>query len=109
VDADQADQRLAAAATNIGDDALGPDAPAHFVVGPEHDVDVFAENSPSLGVGAEPVEHGERIGRNERADPGDRIPVLAIARRLDQDHIENGSLLHRHRCDSFNHCASSDK
>ncbi len=110
LNADEADQRLAAAAADIGDDARWPDAPAHFVVGLEDDVDIVAEHRPPLGIGAESEQHGERVGRDERAHPRDRIAVLAIARRLDHDHIENGSLHHRHRRNSFNQSASlSDK
>ena len=97
--ADQADQRLAAAAPDVGDDAVGADPRVGLVERLDDDVDVRPEDAAPAAILAQAIEGSQGIGRDMRAQPCDRIAVVVVMRRLDQDKPEGrflrfGSHLH---------------
>ena len=99
--ADQADQRLAAGLPDHADDAVGPNAPVGLVIGVQADLDAFAQHAAPLRVLGEAVEAGERIGRDRRPDPLDRIAVVVIVRRLDHHEMKQARTVGRllnHQC-----------
>ena len=83
--ADQADQRLAAAALDVGDDAVGAHPRIGLVERLDEDVDVGPEHAALAAILAQAIERGQRIGRDVGAQPSDRIAVVVVVRRLDQD------------------------
>ena len=48
------------------------------------DIDVIAQHVTFLAIERKPVQYRERIRRNRRAEPLDRIAVIIVVRRLDQ-------------------------
>ena len=86
--ADQADQRLAAGLADHADDPVGPDAPVGLVIGVEADFDVRPEHLAAARVLGEAVQAGERVGRDRRAEPLDRIAVVVVMRRLDHHEVK---------------------
>ena len=84
LDADQADQALAAAALDLGHQPFREHARIGLVDRPDDDVDVGAEHLTCLTVLAEPMEGGQGVRWNVRAKPGDRIAVIIVMSRLDQ-------------------------
>ena len=86
--ADQADQRLAAAAADVSHDAVGPHPGIGFVERLDQDVDVGSQHLALLAVLAQAVEGSQRVGRNMGPQPSDRIAVVVVVRRLDQDLAE---------------------
>ena len=64
LDADQADQGLAAAALDVGDDPIGPHARICLIVRPEDDIHIGSKDLPSPAVFAQPIERGQRVRRD---------------------------------------------
>jgi len=58
--------------------AIRPDTPIGFVVGVQTQLDVGTEHRTPLSIFRQTVQASERIGRNCRADPLDRITVVII-------------------------------
>src|SRR6185437_600908 len=79
---------LAALATDQLDDFVGADAPVGLIVGMQADVDVRPERLAFAHVLGERVEAGQRIGRDRRTDPLDRVAVVVVMRRLDHHEME---------------------
>ena len=92
--ADQADQRLAAGAADVGHDAVGPHPGIGLVERLDQDVDVGAQHLALPAVLAQPVERGQGVGRDVGPQPRDRIAVVVVVRRLDQNQVEISTLLH---------------
>ena len=88
LDADQADESLAAAAFDLGQKPVGTDAGIGLVDRVDDDVDVGAQNFARAAILAQPVERGEGIGRNVRPQPSDRIAIIVVMSRLDQDQMK---------------------
>ncbi len=86
--ADQADQRAAAVAADHADDLLGPDPPVGLVIGVQADLDAGPEHFAAAGVLGQRVQAGERVGRDRRAQPLNRIAVVVVMRRLDHHEME---------------------
>ena len=64
LDADQADQRLAAAALDVGDDAVGADPRIGLVERLDDDVDVRPQHLAPAAILAQAIEGGQGIGRD---------------------------------------------
>ena len=99
--ADQADQRLAAAAPDVGDDAVRPDSDIGLVQRLDDDIDVRPQNLASPAILPQAVEGGQGIRRDMRLQPRDRVAVIVVMRRFDQHQLEDRLLgLHvtRHVC-----------
>jgi hypothetical protein len=90
--AHQADQAASAGPLEVGDDAIRPHTGVGLVERLDNDVDVRTQHLPMAAVLAQAVEGGQRVGRDVRAQPGDRIAVVVVVRRLDQHQLEGGSL-----------------
>jgi hypothetical protein len=91
--ADQADQRLAAAAAHLSSDLVGTDAGVGLVERLDDHVDTGAEDLTPPAVLAEAVERGQRVRRNVGAEPSNRVAVVVVMRRLDQNQMK-GLTLH---------------
>ena len=87
--ADQADQRLAAAALDVGDDAVGADPRIGLVERLDDDVDVRPQTPRRAAILTQAIERGQGVGRDMGAQPGDRIAVVVVVRRLDQHELED--------------------
>ena len=86
--AHESDQRPPARPADFADDPVGPDPPVGFVKGLEADFDARAEHLTPGGVSRERIQARQRIGRDDRLDPLDRIAVVVVMRRLDQHEPE---------------------
>jgi len=91
LNADQADQRPGAAAADVADDLRRDDMLVALVDRYQIEGDVRPQHLALGGIAREPVQRRQRIGRQDRPPPDDRITVIVIMRRLDHDEIE---LLH---------------
>ena len=93
--ADQADQRLAAAALDIGHDP-GRDEPGQFSTSSIVVMTISPMSGPKhpapLAIVTQAIECGQGIGRDNRAQPGDRVAFVVIMRGLDQHEMERRSL-----------------
>ncbi len=85
---DDADQRPAAHALEVADDPAREHAPIGLVVGLDFDLDARTQDLAFAGVLGQAVHAGERIGRQRRAKPLDRIAVVVVMGRLDEDKSE---------------------
>ena len=56
------------------------------------ELDVRSEHLPLRAIDREPVDRGERIGRDQRPPPADDVAVVVVMRRLDQ---QQEKLAHR--------------
>ena len=83
--ADEADQRTPAAALEIANDPARHDATVGLVIGVDLDPHAWTEHLATAGVLGEAVHAGERIGRQRRAKPLDRIAVVVVMGRLDEN------------------------
>ena len=92
LDADQADQRLAAAAPDVGHDAVRPDADIGLVERLDDDIDVGPQDLASPAILAQAVERGQGVRRDVRLQPRDRVAVIVVMRRLDQHQLEGRGL-----------------
>ena len=88
LDADQADQRAPPGAADLPDHAVGANPAIGLVIGVDADLDIGAEHSAALRVLGEAVQRGQRVGRDGRPEPLDRVAVIVVMRRLDQDEVE---------------------
>ncbi len=85
---DDADQRPAAPALEVADDPAREHAAIGLVVGVDLDPDARAQNLALAGVLGQAVHAGERVGRQRRAEPLDRIAVVVVVGRLDENEGE---------------------
>ena len=83
--ADDADQRPPAPALEIADDPAREHAAVGLVVGVDFDPDARAQHLALAGVLGQAVHAGKRVGRQRRAEPLDRIAVVVVMGRLDED------------------------
>ncbi len=90
--ADQADQRAAAFAADHADDLVGADAPVGLVVGVQPDVDARPQHFAARGVFGQRIQAGQRVGRDRRAQPLDRIAVVVVMRRLDHHEVKDAAV-----------------
>src|SRR5580704_8101685 len=90
LDPDEAYQGTTAGLPDAADDPLGPHAPDGLVIGLDADLDLVAKHMPAPGVLGETAQTGERIRRDRRPEPLDRITVVVVMRRLDQHEVEQG-------------------
>jgi hypothetical protein len=88
LNANQRDQRLATAPFDVADDPVRPHPPVRLVIGREADFHVGPKDVALPRVFREPVQAGERVRRDRGADPLDRVTVVVVVRRLDQDEME---------------------
>ena len=84
----QPDQRLAALAADQLDDLVGADPPVGLVIGMQADFDVRPKRLALAHVFGKRIEAGQRIGRDRRADPLDRVALVVVMRRLDHHEME---------------------
>ena len=89
LDAHQADQALAAAALEIGDDPVGADPDIGLVERLDDDIDVRPKNLTLPAILTQPIEGGQGVGRDVRLQPGDRIAIVVVMSRLDQNELES--------------------
>lgn len=85
---DKADQTLAPRATDVGDDTVGTNARVGLVKRPGDDVDTLAERLALATVLSQSVQRGQGIGGNVRLQPGNRIAVVIVMSRLNQDQFK---------------------
>src|SRR6202453_2744023 len=78
-------QRPPAPALEVADDPVREHAAIGLVVGVDLDPHTGAQNLALAGVLGQAVHAGECVGRQRRAEPLDRIAVIVIVRRLDED------------------------
>ena len=83
--ADQADQRLAAAALDVGHDEVGAHPRIGLVERLDLDVDVGPQDAAATAILTQAIEGSQRIRRDVGAQPSDRIAVVVVVRRLDED------------------------
>ena len=86
--ADQADQRLPAAPPDVGYDAVGPHPGVGFVERLDEEVDIGPQRLALAAILTQAIEGSQRIGRDMGPEPGDRIAVVVVMRRLDQHEVE---------------------
>ena len=89
LDPDQSDEGTATGSVNHTDDPVGPDAAVGFVIGVDADRHIRSKHLAPARVFGEAVEAGERVRRDRRLDPPDRIAVVVVMRRLDQHQMED--------------------
>ena len=58
----------------------------------DDDVDVGPKTLAAAAILAQAIERGQGIGRDVRPQPGDRIAVVVVVRRLDQHEVEGRTL-----------------
>ena len=85
---DDADQRPPAPALEVADDPAREHPAIGLVIGVDLDPDARAQNLALAGVLGQAVHAGERVGRQRRAEPLDRIAVVVVMRRLDENEGE---------------------
>ncbi len=88
LDAHEADEALAAAALDLGHEVVGTDARIGLVDRMDDDVDVRTQHFPPTAILAEAVERSQSIGRDMRPEPRDRIAVIIVMSRLDQNQMK---------------------
>ena len=74
--------------THRADDAIGPDPLIGLVERVEANCGVGPEHPATPGVFRQRVEAGERVRRDRRLDPLDRVAVIVVMARLDQDQVK---------------------
>src|SRR6516164_11813897 len=72
---DQSDEGAATGSVNHADDPVGPDAAVGFVIGVDADRHIRSKHLAPARVFGEAVEAGERVRRDRRLDPLDRMAV----------------------------------
>src|SRR6185503_7445180 len=82
-------------ATNVLDDAIRPHPPIRLVIGVQADIDARPKDRALLRVLRQAIQAGQRVGRNGRTNPLDRIAVVIVMRRLDHDEMEDTHLVRR--------------
>jgi hypothetical protein len=90
--ADKTDQRLAAGLADHADNAVGPHPPVRLIVGMQLHLDAGAEHLAATRVLGQPIQAGEGVGRDRRAEPLNRIAVVVIVRRLDNHEMEQARI-----------------
>ena len=89
LNADKTNQRFAAGSANELYDLARPDAPVSLVVCREAYVNVRPEHRSRARIFSQTIQAGERVGRNCRPHPLDRITVIIIMSGLDHHEIEH--------------------
>src|SRR5262249_45749788 len=89
VHANQADKALAARAPELAHDAVDPDPRVGLVGRRDGDLDIRPENGATPAVLSQAIERGQTAVRNMRTEPGDRITVVVVVRRLDQQELKS--------------------
>ena len=97
LDADQPDQRAPAGTADLPDDALRPNPAIGLVIGIDVDLDLGAQHPPPPDVFGQTIQAGQRVGRDRRPEPLDRIAVIVVMGRLDQDKLKQRGRGARHR------------
>ncbi len=82
---DDADQRPPTPALEVADDPAREHAAIGLVVGVDLDPDPGAQNLALAGVLGQAVHAGKRVRWQRRAEPLNRVAVVVIVRRLDED------------------------
>ena len=85
LDADEPDQRSPAPALEIANDLARHDAAVGLVVGLDGEIDAGPQHLPTAGVLGEAVHARERVGRHDRAEPLNRIALVVVMGRLDEN------------------------
>ena len=86
--ADEADQGTAAGLVDLADDAVRAYPPVRLVVRVQTDFRIRPKDLAALCIFCEAIETGQRIGRDGGAEPLDRIAVIVVVGRLDDDEME---------------------
>src|SRR5262249_61824959 len=73
---------------DLRDDAPGAPPPVRLVIGVDAELDIGPEHLAPLSVLGETVEAGQRVRRDRRPEPLDRVAVVVVMRRLDQDEMQ---------------------
>src|SRR5206468_8283215 len=76
----------------LGGDLVGTDAGVGLVERLDEEVDPGAEDLASAAVLAEAIEGGERVRRNVGAEPSNRVAVVIVVRRLDENQMKSLAL-----------------
>ena len=85
---DDADERPPALPLEVANDAARHDAAVGFVVGLDVDPDAGAQHLALPRILRQAEHAGKRIGRHDGAEPLDRIAVVVVMGRLDEDEGE---------------------
>ncbi len=94
--ANQADQRLAAAAQDRPDNFVRTHPAVGFVVCVNFYVDVRPQHLAVLCVQRQTVQTGERVGGDCRAEPLYRVAIVVVMGRLDEHDMEIASAQYGH-------------
>jgi hypothetical protein len=73
-----------------GHQPVGAHARVGFVDRAHDDLDVWAEHFSALGICTQAIERRQRVRRNVRAHPRDRVAVVVVMSRLDQNELKLG-------------------
>src|SRR6185437_3882780 len=95
LDPDQEDEPDIVVPAKPLDDLGRPDARADLVGGVDVDLDIVAEHAALPGILEQAVDGGERVRRNEGAEPLDDVAVVVVVRRLDQRDLKPALLRRR--------------
>jgi hypothetical protein len=88
LDADQADQAATAVVAYLPNDLARIDPRVGFIIGARSELDIFTQNLAGGRVGGKPVERRQRVGRHDRTEPLDDVPVVVVMRRLDDEEVK---------------------
>ena len=83
--ADDADQRPPTAPLQVADDPFRMDAPVGVIIGLDGELDSWPQSLTLPRVLDQTVHAGKGVGRQRRAEPLDRIAVVVVVRRLDEN------------------------
>jgi hypothetical protein len=98
--ADHGDERLAAGALDLAHDGRRAHAPIGLVERFDPDLDAVAQDLARRAILGNAVQACERVGRDRRKQPLDRVAVIVVMRRLDHDEMKDAAALrlNRHPC-----------
>ena len=89
LDADQPDQCASAGAADPPDDMIGPNPAVGLVIGVDADIDLGTEHPAPLHILCKAVQTGQRVRRDRRSEPLNRVAVIVVMRRLDQHELKD--------------------
>ena len=90
--AHQRNQHPAAGADNLANDAIRTDAPIRLVIGVETNLDARAQHGAALRILTQRIETGQRVRRNGRPEPLNRVAIVVVVRWLDHDEVEKAGV-----------------
>ena len=108
---DEADQHPSAGAAHHADDPVRAHPPVRLVIRVDTNFYIRTKNLACLGILREAVQASQRVGRDGRAQPLDRVAVGVVVRRFDDDEVKQRGIgaVARPRHDREGPCVSRPK